>query len=191
VQELSMHILDLVQNSLAAGASFVEIRIEEEASQNLMIIEIQDNGHGIPQEMQPRVTDPFTTSRNTRPVGLGLSLCKAAAERCVGKLQVESEWGRGTKIRVTFQHDHFDRAPLGDMGETLAVLITANPKTDFSYRHRVGNQRYSFDTREMRAILGDVALDGCAVVEFVKEDVRKGLKNIGVEAFPKAMEVLK
>lgn len=187
-----MHILDLVQNSLEAGASLVEIRIEEEPSKDLMVIEIQDNGRGIPQEMQPRVTDPFTTSRNTRPVGLGLSLCKAAAERCGGKLQIESHWGRGTKINVTFQYDHFDRAPLGDMGETLAMLISANPKIDFSYSHRVGHKRYSLDTRVMREILGgDIALDRSAVVEFIKEDVRRGLKNIGAEAFPKAMEVLK
>ncbi len=77
------------------------------------------------------------------------------------------------------------------MGETLAVLISANPEIDFSYSHRVGDQRYSLDTRVMRGVLGDIALDRCAVVEFVKEDVRRGLKNIGAEAFPKAMEVLK
>lgn len=186
-----MHIMDLVQNSLTAGATRVEICIGEDLTQNHMVIEIQDNGHGIPKEMLGKVADPFTTSRKTRPVGLGLSLLKEAAERCGGGFWIESSEGRGTKVRANFQHDHIDRAPLGDIGETLAMLIAANPNLDFHYEHGVGEKTYSLDTRKMREVLGNVSIAEGAIMEFVKDDVRNGLKEIGAATFPGTMEVLK
>ena len=87
--------------------------------------------------------------------------------------------------------DHFDRAPLGDMGETLAVLITGNPEVDFLYEHEVDGQSYRLETREMREILGSVGLDDPSVLYFIRQDVQKGLKKIGAATFPKIMEVLK
>jgi len=189
--ELSMHILDVVQNSLAARATLVEIRIREDLYKDLLTIEVKDNGRGIPGELTRKVTDPFFTSRTTREVGLGLPLFKEAAERCSGHLEVQSEEGQGTRIIVHFQLDHFDRAPLGDMGETLAILITGNPEVDFLYEHEVDRQSYRLETREMREILGPVGLDDPSVLYFIRQDVQKGLKKIGAATFPKAMEVLK
>ena len=189
--ELSMHVLDIVQNSLAAGATRVEILIREDFSADRLWIEVQDNGRGIPREMVTRVVDPFTTSRTTRPVGLGLPLLKEAAERCGGGMEIYSQEGCGTKVVVFFQLDHFDRAPLGDMGETLNVLIAANPMVDFFYEHRVNGQAYTLDTREMKEVLGTERLDAPLVLDFVREDIQKGLKKIGAATFPKIMEVLR
>jgi hypothetical protein len=186
-----MHILDIVQNSLAAGSTEVEIRIQERLTEDLLVIEVKDNGRGIPRGMLPRVTDPFITSRKTREVGLGLSLLKEAAERCCGDLEVHSEEGRGTAVVARFRHDHFDRAPLGDMGETISVLIAANPEREFLYEHRVDGEAYLLETRQMRQILGSVGLDDPVVIDFVRQDVQMGLKKIGAASFPKIMEVLK
>ena len=186
-----MHILDLVQNSLAAEATLVEIRIREDLPGDLLTIEVKDNGRGIPGDLAGRVTDPFCTSRTTREVGLGLSFFKEAAERCGGRLEVQSQQGRGTRVVAHFQLDHFDRAPLGDMGETLAILITGNPAVDFLYEHRVNDGVYLLETREMREILGPVGLDDPSVLYFIRQDVQKGLKAIGAATFPKIMEVLK
>lgn len=186
-----MHILDVVQNSLAAQAREVEIRIQEDLQKDRLTMEVKDNGRGIPREMAGRVTDPFFTSRNTREVGLGLSLLKEAAERCGGHLEVHSREGSGTRIMACFQLDHFDRAPLGDMGETLAVLISANPDVDFLYEHRVDDQMYRLDTRDMREILGPIGLDDSPVHHFIRQDIQQGLKKIGASSFPKIMEVLK
>ena len=189
--ELSMHILDLVQNSLAAKATLVEIRVREDLPGDLLTIEVQDNGRGIPGDLAWRVTDPFCTSRTTREVGLGLSLFKEAAERCGGHLEVRSQEGQGTRVIGQFQLDHFDRAPLGDMGETLAILITGNPGIDFFYEHEVDGRAYRLETREMREILGPVGLDDPSVLYFIRDDVQKGLKIIGAATFPKILEVLK
>ena len=189
--ELSMHILDVVQNSLAAGSTRVEIRIQEDLRADLLMIEVQDNGRGISEAMLPRVTDPFVTSRKTREVGLGLPLLKEAAERCEGGLQVYSEKDRGTRVVVRFRLDHFDRAPLGDMGETMGILISANPEVDFLYEHRVGQRIYVMETRQMRQVLGPVGFDDPAILDFVRQDIQMGLKKIGAATFPKIMEVLR
>jgi hypothetical protein len=189
--ELSMHILDVVQNSLAAKASRVEIRVREDLAQDLMTVEVRDNGRGIPGEWTRQVTDPFFTSRTSREVGLGLPLLKEAAERCCGHLEVQSQEGQGTKILVSFQLDHFDRAPLGDMGETMGVLISGNPGVDFLYEHQVDGKIYRLETGEMREVLGPVGLDDPSVLCFIRQDVQMGLKEIGAATFPKIMEVLR
>jgi hypothetical protein len=189
--ELSMHILDIVQNSLAAQASQVDIRIREDLGKDLLILEVEDNGRGMSPELTQRVTDPFYTSRTTREVGLGLPLLKLAAERCGGRLEVQSQEGKGTRVSATFGLDHFDRAPLGDMGETLAVLICGNPGVDFLYEHGVDGQTYRLATREMREILGPVRLDEPSVHDFIRRDVQQGLKKIKAASFPKIMEVLR
>jgi hypothetical protein len=191
MQELSMHILDIVQNSLAAGATRIEIRIREALGEDLLIIEVADNGRGMPQEILKRVMDPFFTSRTTREVGLGLSLFREATERTRGHLEVQSEEGKGTRVMARFCLNHFDRAPLGDMGETMGVLISGNPGVDFLYEHRVESQIYFLETREMREILGPVGLDDPSVLEFIRQDIQSGLKKIGAATFPKVMEVLR
>jgi len=189
--ELSMHILDIAQNSLAAGSTRVEIRIQEDLPADVLVIEVRDNGRGISGAMLPKVTDPFVTSRTTREVGLGLPLLKEAAERCEGCVEVRSEEGRGTTVVARFRLDHFDRAPLGNMGETMGILISANPDVDFLYEHRVDQRIYIMETREMRQVLGSIGLDDPSVLDFVRQDIRMGLKKIGAATFPKIMEVLR
>ena len=106
-------------------------------------------------------------------------------------MEVRSQEGKGTRISATFRLDHFDRAPLGDMGETLAVLICGNPEVDFLYEHGVDGQTYRLATREMREILGPVSLDEPSVYDFIRQDVQQGLKRIKAASFPKIMEVLR
>jgi hypothetical protein len=141
-------------------------------------------------EIVKRVTDPFYTTRTTREAGLGVPLLKEAAERCGGHLEVYSVEGKGTKILASFQLNHLDRSPIGDMGETLAILITGNPEVDFSYDHQVGGQTYRLDTREMRNILGTVGLEDPSVFAFIRQDVQEGLKGIGAATFPKTLVML-
>ncbi len=188
--ELSLHIMDLVQNSLVAGATRVEIRIVESLAEDRLIIEIQDDGQGIPEEMVSRVTDPFVTSRKARAVGLGLPLFKNAAERCGGGMEVHSEMGRGTRVLAWFRLDHLDRAPLGNIGETMGILITGNPRVDFVYEHRVDGKTYRLETPEMKEVLGSVSLDDPAVFEFVRRDIQEGLRKIGAGTFPTVTKLI-
>ncbi len=149
MRELSLHILDLAQNSLAAGATLITIKISESPSNNLLSIEISDNGKGIEPERLQDVVNPFYTTRYSRKVGLGLSLFRAAAERSGGSFNLNSRIGVGTEVVADFKYDDIDRAPLGNIADTIITLVIANPETEFYYYHQYEDRIFTFDTREL------------------------------------------
>jgi anti-sigma regulatory factor (Ser/Thr protein kinase) len=169
VKELSLHILDLLQNSVKANATHVQVAITEDLQQNMFSIVIADNGQGINNDLLATVTNPFTTTRTTRRVGLGLSLLKAAAERCNGSLTVQSEAQKGTTVTTIFEHNHIDRAPLGDIVATLMTFLIGNPQVDLRYHHRVDGNDFEFETETVKQELGDLPLTEPSVVNFLTE----------------------
>lgn len=177
MRELSLHILDALQNSLEAGASLIELIIEENLTADRLIITVRDNGRGMSEEQLGRVFDPFFTTRSTRHVGLGIPLFKAAAERCNGNLTITSQLGKGTRLQAAFQHSHIDRAPVGDMTGTLLAFILGG-QCDLHYVHQVGEQQFEFDTAEMCAQLGDVPLTHPAVRKWLREFIAEGEENL-------------
>jgi len=151
VEDLSLHILDIVENSIRAKASRIEIKVVEDTRKDLLTIEIKDNGQGIDEETIKKVVDPFFTTRTTRKVGLGLPLLSQAARESGGDVEIESKVGRGTRVKAIFGYSHIDRKPLGNMGKTLTTLIAGNPEVDFRYEHKKDELEYHLDTKEIRA----------------------------------------
>ena len=174
-----MHILDIVENSIASKASHVMIRITEDLEQDQMIVEVEDDGEGIPAYLVERVVDPFFTTRSTRRVGLGLSLLQQAARACEGDLKVRSRQGKGTLVRATFRYHHIDRKPLGDIASTLVALIVGNPSMDFRYVHRKADKAFCLDTVELKRELEDVPIDHPKVVQFIRDEIKSGLGVLG------------
>lgn len=173
MRELSLHLLDIVQNSLEAGATLVELTIEEDLTADRLTITVRDDGRGMDEAQLARVTDPFYTTRKTRHVGLGLPLFKAATERCNGGLTVTSLVGQGTTVQATFQHSHIDRAPLGDVTGTLMSVILGGT-CDVHYLHRVDGKEFEFHTATIKAELGDVPLLHPAVRQWLQEFIAAG-----------------
>lgn len=173
MRELSLHILDILQNSAEAGSTLVELTIEEDVVSDWLTIIVRDNGRGIPADVLPHVFDPFYTSRKTRQVGLGLSLLKAAAERCAGDVTIVSEPGVGTTVQAVFQHSHLDRAPLGDIAGTLISFILGG-MCDLTFTHRVDGREFTLDTRTIAAVLGEVPLSHPQVVEWLRAYITEG-----------------
>jgi hypothetical protein len=151
VEDLSLHILDIVENSIRAKASRIEIKVIEDIRKDLLTIEIKDNGQGIDEETIKKVFDPFFTTKATRKVGLGLPLLSQAARESGGDIEIESEVGRGTRVKATFGYSNIDRKPLGNMEATLTTLIAGNPEVDFIYEHKRDEFEYRLDTKEIRA----------------------------------------
>jgi len=151
MEDLSLHILDIVENSIRAKASRIMIKVTEDIEKDFLTIEIRDNGQGIDEETIKKVLDPFFTTRTTRKVGLGLPLLSQAARESGGDVQIESEVGRGTRVKATFGYSHIDRKPLGNMEATLRALIVGNPEVDFIYKHKKGELEYRLDTKGIRA----------------------------------------
>ena len=173
-----MHILDVAQNALEAGATRIEISIEEDLKADRLIIRVADNGHGMSGEFLEKVLDPFVTTRTTRQVGLGLPLLAAAARWCNGYFDIRSKEGEGTVVTATFQHSHIDRAPLGDIESTLLSIIFAAPEVDLRYSHRVDGKAFEFDTVEIRRQLEDVPLSHPKVRKWLAEFIAEGEQRI-------------
>jgi Histidine kinase-, DNA gyrase B-, and HSP90-like ATPase len=173
MRELSLHILDALENSREAGATYVELTIVEDLIADRLTIAIRDNGCGMDEETLARATDPFYTSRKTRHVGLGVPLFLAAAERCNGGLTITSQVAKGTTLEVTFQYSHIDRAPLGDITSTLLSFVLGG-RCDLGYLHRVNQAEFAFSTMEIKAELGDVPISHPTVREWLRAFVTDG-----------------
>ena len=136
MEDLSLHILDVVENCIAASASRIEIRIVEDTDRDLLSLEIRDNGKGMDAETRKKALDPFYTTRTTRRVGLGLPLLAQAAREGGGHFELDSEPGRGTTVRAVFQLSHPDRKPLGDIAGTLETILTGRPELDLQFAYQ-------------------------------------------------------
>jgi anti-sigma regulatory factor (Ser/Thr protein kinase) len=178
VRELSLHILDALENSVEAGATRIELLIEEDLKKDILKIVIRDNGRGMSEEFAWQVLDPFVTTRTTRHVGLGLPLFAAAAERCNGNLRIESKLGVGTTVTATFQHSHIDRAPLGDLSGTLMAVILSQRPVDILYRHKVNGRAFELDTADVRRELDPVPLSHPAVRQWLESVLAEGIAGL-------------
>jgi hypothetical protein len=179
MKNLALNILDIVQNSVRAGAGLISMEITESEVYDTYIIKISDNGSGIPDEILPTVTDPFVTTRTKRRFGLGLPLLKYHAELTGGRLEIESRKGAGTKVCAYFSFSHLDRQPLGDIAGVLMILVASNPAIEFIYEHRTDRGEYYFSTREVKEYLGEELLSDHSLLVDLKAMVNENLMNIG------------
>lgn len=168
MKELSLHILDIAQNSISAGCRRLALSLVD--AEGELTLTIADDGRGMTPEFLSAVTDPFTTTRTTRRVGLGLPLLRLAAEQTGGSLQIQSEVGKGTTVRAVFRSDNIDCPPLGDMAGTVSLLSQGAPDIEIRYTHALNGASFTFDTREVRAVLGpEVSLGAPEVAVWMKE----------------------
>lgn len=178
MRELSLFILDIVQNSIAAQATLVEIIIEENLEQDYLLISIVDNGQGMKEEEVVRALDPFYTSRTSRKVGLGLPLYQAHVLECGGEFSLTSQLGQGTKVTASLQHSHIDRVPLGDIGATLITIMAGNANLHLKYRHVFNGQQFFFDTEEIKENLDNIPLNNPQILDWIKNYLQENLHNI-------------
>ncbi len=178
MEDISLYILDLVQNSIAAAATLIEVSVIEDVENDKLIVSIGDNGRGMDPQTVKKITDPFYTTRTTRKVGLGLAFAEAAARACDGGIFIHSRPGKGTEVRVEFKYHHIDRPPLGRIDETIAALVACNPSIEFVYTHVAPGGRLHFDTREVRQKLEGLPIDHPDVVEWIREYIGEGIDEI-------------
>lgn len=173
MEDLSLHILDIVENSVAAKADKIEIRIFEDKKKDLLSLEIIDNGVGMNKKTAKKALDPFYTTKTVRRFGFGLSLLSEAAKAANGNLSIESKKGEGTKIKADFQYSHIDRKPLGNIGQTIITLIIGNPEVDLVYVHKKNDHEYLLDTRKIKRQLDEMPINSSAWIRLIREDLKK------------------
>ncbi|HOP10323.1 MAG TPA: ATP-binding protein [Oscillospiraceae bacterium] len=178
MKELSLNILDIAQNSVTAGATEIKILVDEQPAENTLRIVIEDNGSGMDQAFLERVTDPFTTTRTTRKVGLGIPLFKQAAEMTGGKFSITSKVGVGTTVTADFIYDSIDRMPIGDMPSTITALLGSKPGIDWIYEHRYGKSTFTFSSREIIRQVGDIDFTQPEITEWIAQYISEQLHNL-------------
>ncbi len=182
MKELSLNILDIVENSTKAKAEIVEITIIDK--NNDFSITIKDNGTGMNEETLRSVSDPFYTTRTTRKVGMGIPLFRFAAEQTGGTLTITSKHidefpaDHGTTLTASFDKSHIDFTPLGDIISTMITLIQGHPNVDFVLHHQLEDKIITLDTRELRSVLEDVPLDTFEVLVWIRENLEEQYSNV-------------
>ena len=184
LEDLSQHVLDIAENSVAAQATEILIEIVEDRGENLLRMTVADNGVGMSAEFAERVTDPFTTTRTTRRVGMGIPFLKQSAELCGGSFRLESEKGVGTRTEANFLNDSIDRPPLGDMPATTMALFMGHPEIDWTYRHRIDADEFTITTEELVEALEDrELLRSTEVGLWVRDLIRDSIGEMREKAY--------
>ncbi|RIH64408.1 ATP-binding protein [Mariniphaga sediminis] len=178
MKTISEHVLDIVQNSVRAKATLIEVMVDEDKKNNLYTLSVNDNGEGMSREVLEQAVNPFFTSRTTRKVGLGLPLLKQNAETAGGSFQIQSEPGKGTQVRAVFQLEHLDRPPLGDVWDSWLLILLSNPGIRLIYRHRVGKDSFEIDSQEIREMFEGVSLQHKEVRKALVEMMKNNLVEI-------------
>lgn len=146
MREIALHMADIAENSLAAGAARIKLSVMIDRAADRLITAIEDNGCGMDEQTLSHCTDPFMTTRTARRVGLGIALFKLSAEQSGGSFTIQSEPNRGTRAEAVYTISGVDRAPLGSIADTMAALIAANPETDFTLEYTADGKAFAFAT---------------------------------------------
>lgn len=181
MREIALHLLDIAENSIMAKADTIKISVSENTHSDRLSISVSDNGIGMDDEMVSRVVDPFTTTRTTRKVGLGIPLLKAAAEASNGGLTITSTKGKGTKLTCWFQRSHIDRMPLGDLNNTLLLLLVGYPNIHWIFRYELNDEMFEFDDEYFKNELGNLPLSEPSIIRFLREHIHDGIDGLKKE----------
>lgn len=180
MKDLSMHILDIVQNSIRAKARNISIMVHEKPEDDQYIITIEDDGYGMDKEELAKAIEPFYTSRTTRKVGLGLSLLKQNTEATNGSFKICSEKNKGTWLTATFGFKHFDRPILGDITGTMLILFTSSEEINFKYTHITPKGEFTINTSEVKRILDGIPITTPEIRDFLKDYLSEYLKLVQI-----------
>ena len=177
MRDLSMHVLDIVQNSIKAGAKLIAVSFVR-SPESLLTFTVKDDGCGMSEDMVRAVCDPFTTTRKTRKVGLGLPLLKMTAQATGGEMSIASKPGEGTTVRVTFGLSHIDRPPMGDVPGVLYTLVLMNPTTDFRFALDYDGKTFVLDTREVREAVAPIPLDHPEISAWIRDCLKQNIDEL-------------
>ena len=178
--EIALHILDLVQNCITALARHIRIRVSESMEADSLEVEIADDGKGMEESFLKKVVSPFTTTRTTRKVGLGIPLLKEGCESTGGSFGITSKVGKGTTITGRYVMSHIDRPPLGDFAGTVHSIIVCNPDLDFQIVMESDTGKEVLDTEEVRKQIGDIPLNDPEVSVWLKEYLQEACEETGL-----------
>lgn len=178
VEDLCFHLLDLVQNSVAAGARNIHLSVVESGQRDRLTLEATDDGQGMDRQTLDKVQDPFFTSKSFKKVGLGIPLLKATAQLCRGDFRITSSVGRGTKVRARLQKSHVDCPPLGNLEETLLSLLVSLDRINIQFVYRSEKGKFAVASDDIRRQVGELHFSHPEIYQFLKGYIHEGLGRV-------------
>lgn len=178
MEDISLHILDIAENSVRAGARQIDLEITVDTASDRLSLLIADDGSGMNPGQLSRATDPFFTSKSGKKTGMGLPLLDEAARLSEGSMKVESSPGAGTRVRATFRLSHIDRKPMGRIADTMVALIAGYPDADFTLTVVGDGIRFNFSTREIKKKFKDLKINSPAVLSFIRRLVDENTEEL-------------
>jgi signal transduction histidine kinase len=175
MKELSYHILDIANNSIRANANHLIINIDENREKNALKISINDNGNGIPAHIYKDIKNPFTTSRTTRKVGLGIPLLNDTCLNCNGHLNIDTEVGKGTQLEALMELTHIDRPPMGNLVSTILTLFVSHEDINIDFIYEVDGTSFTLTTQMLKEILGDISLNTPEISQWIREYLKDNI----------------
>lgn len=177
MQDLAMYILEILMNSIHANSKLIKLLISFITNDDEVKIIVEDDGKGMDEERLKNVSSPFSTSRTTRKIGLGVAFLKSLCESCEGDLVIESKVGVGTKTTATYKLSHIDSPPLGNIGEMMMFAIQANEKIDYEFDFIKDDYHFNFNTKDIREQLGGINLDNPDVLLWIKDYINQEIRR--------------
>lgn len=178
MKTLSDHIMDIVQNSVNAKSTLIEIMVDFNKIEDLCILKISDNGCGMDSETLKQATNPFFTTRKTRKVGLGLSLLKQNAEMSNGKFSIISAPKKGTNVEAAFQYSNIDRPELGDIWNTLYLCMLSNKNIEITYTHNTEKGSFNISSEEIKESIDGVSMQKAEIREAITDLLKNNITEI-------------
>lgn len=179
MREIALHVLDLMENAIRAGATVIAVAVEQDPDQDQLCISVDDNGPGlgVPEET---ASDPFFTTKEGKKTGLGLSMLKFRTEQAGGSFNLERSPLGGLSVRASMPLSHVDRSPLGDLAATLASVACTNPDIELRSRLRVGCREWNVSSAEISRTLPAGNRSEIAVARRMRERIAEGLAALHV-----------
>lgn len=178
MEDLSLHILDIAENSIRAGAKSIFIVIEENTKKNILHLQIKDNGKGMNSKERRHASDPFYSTSKVKRIGLGLSMLAQSAHEADGTFSIRSQKNKGTTVTATFVHGHIDRKPLGNMASTIVALVASKPDIICKYTHVTNGRTFLFDTREFKKRIRGFQMNDAKALILLQKHIEEGLQKL-------------
>lgn len=177
MKNIAQHILDIAHNAISAESTLIDIYILKSHKKNLLELLIKDDGKGMSKEMLDKVADPYTTSRTTRKVGMGIPLLKQNAEQSAGKFSISSAEKKGTMVNASFQLDHLDTPPMGHVVDSVVGLATSQTEIDFIFTYMTDHGEFIFSTKDVKEALEGTPMHEPQVTRYLKEMIIENIEE--------------
>ncbi len=179
MDEISLHILDIIENSINAGASRILLKIIKDSPNDLLKVIIKDNGRGMTPEQVAKSTDPFYSTKTRGKGGLGLALVKQTCEQTQCSFFIDSVPGAGTMVEALMKLSHPDRPVMGNLAGSLTAIIAGlGDPIDLLFEVDADGFSYILDTVEIKKELDGMPVSHPSVLKFIRDDIADNIKNL-------------